>query len=92
MNYPLGANEDSSAPWHESDAKFKECPECKGDQDFGSECCEAPIEHTICTKCKEHASLIYCPVCNGEGCVPFTDQDCRDEEDRLREMHEDKDD
>ena len=88
-NYPLGANEDAKAPWRETNADFKECPECNGEGDFGSECCEAPIKHTICTTCKEHAQEILCGVCGGAGCVAKTVDDLSFEEDDEAEMNRD---
>lgn len=29
-NYPMGANEDRNAPWHEKESQTETCPECNG--------------------------------------------------------------
>lgn len=78
-NYPLGANEDSNAPWHEKDLGTKDCPCCDGAGSFGeSTCCGALIINGVCRLCHEKTEPLRCDVCNGEGKIARTQEDIDD--------------
>ncbi len=76
-NYPLGANEDPRAPWHETEVKMKVCEACNGVGCFNeSDCCGAPIKFSdVCSDCGEHCGRAICDECDGTGKVPDPDEE-----------------
>lgn len=77
-NYPLGANEDRNAPWHEKELHTTECPDCEGKGVFSdvSECCaEKIIRGDLCSNCLEHCGPLVCETCEGTGRVVVPDEE-----------------
>lgn len=69
-NYPLGSENDPSAPWNKVEPKMRECTECDGEgYFFYSYCCGAAIEDGECTDCGDLCISVKekCGFCNGEG-------------------------